>query len=110
MMGMALCCVWAAYTTTELPKVAKSTIMSPEVAADAAEPQGVVILAAVLSEAMALAAASSEVAAHAAEPPEAAMLVSAPGMVWRPIMYSQPVMLRSKRPLLNSTRLLMIPL
>ncbi len=46
--------------------------MSPEVAADAAEPLGVVTLAAVLSEAMALAAASPEVVAHAAEPPEAA--------------------------------------
>ncbi len=84
MMGIALCCVCAAYTTTELPEVAKSTVMSPEVAADAAEPQGIVVLAAVLSEAMALAAASSEVAAHAAEPPEAAMLVSAPGMVVAP--------------------------
>ncbi len=58
--------------------------MSPEVAGDAAEPQGVVTLAAVLSEAMALAAASSEVAAHAAEPPEAAVLVSSPCMVVAP--------------------------
>ncbi len=49
--------------------------MSPEVAADAAEPLGVVTLAAVLSEAMALAAASPEVVAHAAEPPEAAGLM-----------------------------------
>ncbi len=40
MMGIALCCVRAAYTTTELPEVATSTVMSPEVAADAAEPLG----------------------------------------------------------------------
>ncbi len=84
MMGIALCCVWAAYTTTELPEVVTSTVMSPEVAADAAEPLGVVTLAAVLTEAMALAAASSEVMAHAAESPEAAVLVSAPGMVVAP--------------------------
>ncbi len=54
MMGIALCCVWAAYTTSELPQV------------------------------MAPAAASPEVAAHAAEPPEAAVLASAPCMVVAP--------------------------
>ncbi len=54
MMGIALCCVWAAYTTSELPQV------------------------------MAPAAASPEVAAHAAEPPEAAVLASAPCMVLAP--------------------------
>ncbi len=54
MMGIALCCVWAAYTTTELIEVAKSTVMSPEVAA------------------------------HAAEPPEAAVHASAPCMVVAP--------------------------
>ncbi len=54
MMGIALCCVWAAYTTTELLEVAKSTVMSPEVGA------------------------------HAAEPPEAAVLTSAPYMVVAP--------------------------
>ncbi len=58
--------------------------MSPEVAADAAEPQGVVTLAAVLAEAMALAAVSSEVVAYAAEPPEAAVLVSSSCMVVAP--------------------------
>ncbi len=51
MMGIALCCVWAGYTTSELPQV------------------------------MAPAAASPEVAAHAAEPPEAAVLASAPCIV-----------------------------
>ncbi len=80
-IGIALCCIWAAYTTTELPEVATSTVMSPEVAADAAEPQRVVTLAAVPAEAMALAAVSSEVVAYAAEPPEAAVLVSSPCMV-----------------------------
>ncbi len=54
MMGIALCCVWAAYTTSELPQV------------------------------MAPAAASPEVAAHAAEPPEAAVLASAPCIVVAP--------------------------
>ncbi len=54
MMGIALCCVWAACNTTELLEVAKSTVMSPEVAA------------------------------HAAEPPEAAVLASAPCMVVAP--------------------------
>ncbi len=55
--------------------------MSPEVAADAAEPPDVVAHAAVFSEAMAPAAVSPEVAAHAAEPPEAAALASTPCMV-----------------------------
>ncbi len=54
MMGNALCCVWAAYTTTELLEVATSTVMSPEVAA------------------------------HAAEPPEATVLTSAPCVVVAP--------------------------
>ncbi len=58
--------------------------MSPEVAADAAEPQGVVTLAAVPAEAMALTAVSSEVVAYAAEPPEAAVLVSSLCMVVAP--------------------------
>ncbi len=84
MMGIALCCIWAVYTTTELPEVATSTVMSPEAADDAVEPLGVVTLAAVLSKVMALAAVSSEVVAHAAEPPEAAVLVSAPCMVVAP--------------------------
>ncbi len=53
MMGIALCCIWAAYTTTELP------------------------------QAMAPTAASPEVAAHAAEPSEAAVLASAPVWWWR---------------------------
>ncbi len=53
-MGIALWCIWAAYTTSELPQV------------------------------MAPAAASPEVAAHAAEPPEAAVLASAPCMVVAP--------------------------
>ncbi len=68
-------------TTTELPEVVTSTVMSPEVAADAAEPLGVVTLAAVFSEAMALAEVSPEVATHAAEPSEVAVLASAPCMV-----------------------------
>ncbi len=54
MMGIALCCVWAAYTTSELP------------------------------QAMAPAAASPELAAHATEPPEAPVLTSAPCMVVAP--------------------------
>ncbi len=81
MMEIALCCVWAANTTTKLPEVAASTEMSPEVAADAAEPLGVVTLAAGFSEARATAAVSPEVAAHVAEPPVAAGLSSAPCMV-----------------------------
>ncbi len=57
--------------------------MSPEVAADAAEPPGVVVHAAVFPEATP-AAVSPEVAAHAAEPPEAAVFASAPCMVVAP--------------------------
>ncbi len=52
--------------------------------ANAAEPLGVVTLAAMLSEAMALTAASSEVVAHAAELPEVGVLASAPCMVVAP--------------------------
>ncbi len=54
MMGIALCCVWAAYATSRLP------------------------------QAMAPAAASSKVVALTAEPPEAAVLASAPFMVVAP--------------------------
>ncbi len=54
MMGITLCCIWAAYSTTDL------------------------------SQAMAPAAASPEVAAHAAKPPEVAVLASAPCMVVAP--------------------------
>ncbi len=57
--------------------------MSPEVAADAAEPPGVVAHAAVFPEATP-AAVSPEVAADAAEPPEAAVLSLAPCMVVAP--------------------------
>ncbi len=80
-MGIALCCVWAAYTTTELLKVAASTLMSPDVVAVAAESPGIVAFAAVFPEAMAPAAALLEVAAHAAESSEAVVLTSAPCMV-----------------------------
>ncbi len=72
MMGIAFWCVWA---------VVAATMMSPEVAADAAEPPEVVALAAVFPEAMVPAAVSPEVAAHAAEPPEAAVLASVPCVV-----------------------------
>ncbi len=30
LMGIVLCCVWAAYTTIELPELAASTVMYPE--------------------------------------------------------------------------------
>ncbi len=84
MMGIAFWCVWAAYTTTELPETAASTMMSLSVAADAAEPPEVVALAAVFPEPMVPAAVSPEVAALAAEPPEAAVLASAPCVVVAP--------------------------
>ncbi len=70
-MGIAFWCVWAAHTTTEF---SASTMMSLEVAAEAAEPPEVVTLTAAFPEAMVPAAVFPEVAAHAAEPPEAAML------------------------------------
>ncbi len=57
--------------------------MSPEVAADAAEPSGVVAHAAVFPEATP-ATASPEVAADATEPPEAAVLSLIPCMVVAP--------------------------
>ncbi len=72
-MGIALWCIWAAYTTTEFLETAAATKMSPEVAADAAEPPGVVVHAAVFPGATP-AAVSPEVAADAAEPTEAAVL------------------------------------
>ncbi len=82
-MGIALWCIWAAYTTTEILETAAATKMSPEVAADAAEPPGVVVHAAVFPEAMP-AAVSPEVAADAAEPTEAAVLLLIPCMVVAP--------------------------
>ncbi len=63
-LGIALWCIWAAYTTTETLETAAATEMSPEVAADAAEPPGVVVHAAVFPEATP-AAVSPEVAADA---------------------------------------------
>ncbi len=82
-MGITLWCIWAAYTTTETLETAAATEMSPEVAADAAEPPGVVAHASVFSEATPT-AVSPEVAADAAEPPEAAVLSLAPCMVVAP--------------------------
>ncbi len=84
MMGITFWCVWAAYTTTELPEAAAST-MFLEVAAEAAEPPEVVALGAVFPEAMVPVIVFPEVAAHAAEPPEAAVLASAPCVVVAPI-------------------------
>ncbi len=45
MMGIALCCVWAAYTTSELPQAMAPAAASPEVAAHAAEPPEAAVLA-----------------------------------------------------------------
>ncbi len=47
MMGIAFWCVWAAYTTTELPEVTVATMMSSEVAADATEPPEAAVLSSV---------------------------------------------------------------
>ncbi len=44
-IGIALWCFWTAFTTTETLETAVSTVMSPEVAADAAEPPKVEVLA-----------------------------------------------------------------
>ncbi len=84
MMGIAFWCVWAACTTTELPEVTVATMMSSEVAADAAEPLEVVAFVAMFPEVMVPAAVSPKVAADAAEPPEAAVLSSVPCMVVAP--------------------------
>ncbi len=78
MMGIALCCVWAAYTTTELPVVATSTVMSPEVAADAAEPLAWGSGHSLLCSPRRWHCCSFS---RGAEPPEAAVLASAPCMV-----------------------------
>ncbi len=83
-MGIAFWCVWAAYTTTELPEAAASTMMFLEVAAEAAEPPGALALGAMLPEAMVPVIVFTEMAAHAAEPPEAAMLATTPGVVLAP--------------------------
>ncbi len=82
-MGIALWCIWAAYTTTEILETAAATKMSPEVAADTAEPPGVVVHAAVFPK-VTPAAVSPEVAADAAEPTEAAVLPLIPCMVVAP--------------------------
>ncbi len=42
-MGIALCCVWAAYTISELPQGMASVAGPPEVAAHAAEPPQAVV-------------------------------------------------------------------
>ncbi len=94
-MGIALWCIWAAYTTTETLETA-ATEMSPEVAADAAEPPGVVVHAAVFPEATP-AAVSPEVAAEAAEPPEAAVLSLIPCMVVAPSTALAPCPVTAKK-------------
>ncbi|KAL0163860.1 hypothetical protein M9458_039613, partial [Cirrhinus mrigala] len=66
-MGIALWCVWAAYTTAETPEKATSTEGLPEAAAEATEPP----------EAVVPIPDPPEVAAYAAEPPEAASSISA---------------------------------
>ncbi len=75
-MGVALCCVWAAYITQELSETAAAIILPSEVAAESAEPPRAVASAAVSSEVVSTAAVSPEVAALAAEPPQAAVLTS----------------------------------
>ncbi len=45
MMRNALCCIWAAYTTSELPQAMAPAAASPEVAAHAAEPSEAAVLA-----------------------------------------------------------------
>ncbi len=72
MGGIVLRHVRAAHITTEPFKAAASTMMFPEVAADAAEE--VVVLSAVSPEAMVPTAVSPEVAVYAAEPPDAGSL------------------------------------
>ncbi len=84
MMGIAFWFVWAAYTTTELPEVTVATIMSSEVAADAAEPPEVVTLVTVFPEVMVPDAVSPKMAADAAKPSEAVVLFSVPCMVVEP--------------------------
>ncbi len=84
MMGITFWCVWAAYTTTELPEVMVTTIISSEVAADVAEPPEVVTLVTVFPEVMVPAAVSPKVAVDATEPPEVAVLSSVPCMVVAP--------------------------
>ncbi len=84
LMEIAFWCVWAAYTTTEHLEVTVATIMSSEVAADAAEHPEIAMLVAVLPEVIVPAAASPKEAADAAEPPEAAVLSLVPRMVVAP--------------------------
>ncbi len=79
----------------------RSTIISSEVAADAAEPPEVVALAAVFPEAMAPSAVSPEVVAQAAEPPEAAVLASTPVWWWHPVMHFQARHITVKDTLMN---------
>ncbi len=75
-MGVALCCVWAAYITHELSETAAAIILPFKVAAESAEPPRAVASAAMSSEVVSTAAVSPEVAALAAEPPQAAVLTS----------------------------------
>ncbi len=49
-MGVALCCVWAAYITHELSETAEAIILPFVVAAESAEPPRAVASAAVSSE------------------------------------------------------------
>ncbi len=60
--GVALWCIWAAYTTANMLEVAAPATTSPEVAAYAAEPSKVAVPTAGLPEATVSTAVSSEVA------------------------------------------------
>ncbi len=67
MMGIALCCVWAAYTTKKLPELAASTVTYPEVVAPSNNFSLLPFETAV---------EPPEVAASAAEPPEVSVVLN----------------------------------
>ncbi len=80
--GLHFPCSISLITFTPAANYRHYRMMSPEVAANAAGPPKVVLLAAVLPQAMVTSVASSEVAVYAAEHPEAKVLASAPCARW----------------------------
>ncbi len=80
--GLHFPCSISLITFTPAANYTHYRMMSPEVAANAPGTPEVVLLAAVLPQAMVTSVASSEVAVYAAEHPEAKVLASAPCARW----------------------------
>ncbi len=73
-VGIALCCIWATYTTTVLPQGKASAAEPPQAVVLASAPGKVVAPSNILSPGPGITVEPPEVAALAAEPPEVSVV------------------------------------